>query len=455
MSNSTRRKFIKDVTMAASAVALMPTANALGSSKKKKEEPKVKLGFIGVGLRGQGHLQLALNRNDVEVVAICDPQQVMIDMSKELVSKANKPQPKVFQDGPYAYRKMLEMKEIDGVIISSPWEWHTIQCLDAMNAGKYVGCEVITGNTIEECWQLVHTSERTGMPLMMLENVCYRRDVLAVLNMVRQNVFGEIVHLQGGYQHDLRHIKFNDGTKRGQGVEFGAKAFSEAQWRTQHSLMRNGDLYPTHGVGPLAMMIDINRGNRFTELVSYSSKSRGLKDYVKKHAGYEHPNARLDYKLGDIVTTMIKCANGETILLQHDTNLPRPYSLGFRVQGTDGIWMDLNNSIHIEGKSPAHEWESADAWLEKYDHPLWKRYGADTEGAGHGGMDWFVIHAFVESIKNKTNTPQDVYDAVAWSAITPLSESSIRLGGETVEFPDFTQGQWMHRKNNFAINDQY
>jgi len=343
------------------------------------------------------------------------------------------------------------------VIIATPWEWHTVMCLDAMHAKKYVGCEVITGMTVEECWQLVHASEATGMPLMMLENVCYRRDVMAVLNMVRQNLFGEIVHLQGGYQHDLREVKFNDGKQPyGGGVEFGEKGFSEASWRTLHSVNRNGDLYPTHGIGPVAMMIDINRGNRLTELVSFSTKSKGLHEYIVKKGGANHPNANVNFKLGDVVTTMIKTANNETILLQHDTNLPRPYSLGFRVQGTKGIWMDVNNSIYIEGQSKkAHEWDEATEWLDKYDHPLWKKYGNDAAGAGHGGVDWFVLNGFVEAVKLKTNTPQDVYDAVTWSAITPLSETSIRLGGETVEFPDFTQGQWMYRKNTFATSDIY
>jgi predicted dehydrogenase len=284
------------------------------------------------------------------VVAICDVQQRMIDMSKELVKKSGKAMPQIIMDGPHGYKKLLGNKDIDAVVIATPWEWHTVMCLDSMNAGKYTACEVITGMTVEECWQLVHTSERTRMPLMMLENVCYRRDVMAVLNMVRQNVFGEVVHLQGGYQHDLREVKFNDGNKPyGGGAEFGEKAFSEAQWRTLHSVNRNGDLYPTHGIGPIASMININRGNRFTELVSYATKARGLHDYVVKTAGEDHPNAKVKFKLGDIVTTMIKCANEETILLQHDTNLPRPYSLGFRVQGTKGIWMDVNKSIYIEG----------------------------------------------------------------------------------------------------------
>ncbi len=449
--NTTRRDFIKTAAATGLGLTLLPS-----TIFSKDKDSKVRLGFIGVGLRGQSHLELALNRNDVEVVAICDVQQHMIDMSKGLIKKSGKPMPLVIMEGPYGYRKLLENKDIDAVIIATPWEWHTTMCLDSMNAKKYVGCEVITGMTVEECWELVHTSERTGMPLMMLENVCYRRDVMAVLNMVRQNVFGEIVHLQGGYQHDLRGVKFNGGIDDDGGLEFGEKAFSEAQWRTQHSVMRNGELYPTHGIGPVAMMIDINRGNRITELVSYSSKARGLHDYIVKKGGANHPNAKIEFKLGDLVTTMMKCANGETILLQHDTNLPRPYSLGFRVQGTNGLWMDVNNSIYIEGKSKTpHEWDNAQEWLDKYDHPLWKKYGNDAAGAGHGGMDWFVLNSFVESVKRKINTPQDVYDAVTWSAITPLSETSIRLGGETLDFPDFTQGKWMSRKNDFALKDDY
>ncbi len=450
---TTRRNFIKTSAAAGLGFSILP-ANVLMANNKAA---KVRVGFIGVGMRGQGHLELALKRNDTEVLAICDVQQRMIDMSLAIVTKSGRPKPQVILDGPHGYKKMLENKDIDAVIISTPWEWHTVMCLDAMNAKKYVGCEVITGMTLEECWQLVHTSERTGMPLMMLENVCYRRDVMAVLNMVRQNVFGELVHLQGGYQHDLREVKFNDGKNPyGGGAEFGEKGFSEAQWRTQHSVYRDGDLYPTHGIGPVAMMIDINRGNRFTQLVSYSTKAKGLHEHVVKLGGANHPNAKVNFKLGDVVTTMISTTNKETILLQHDTNLPRPYSLGFRVQGTKGIWMDVNKSIYIEGQSAKpHQWEDAKAWLDKYDHPLWKKYGSDASGAGHGGMDWFVLNGFIEAVKRKTNTPQDVYDAVTWSAITPLSESSIQLGGESVEFPDFTLGKWMYRKNEFALTDDY
>jgi predicted dehydrogenase len=315
----------------------------------------------------------------------------------------------------------------------------------------------VLGITLDDHWNVVKAAEKHKAHVMMLENVCYRRDVMAVLNMVRQGLFGELVHLQGGYQHDLREVKFNDGKQPyGGGVEFGEKGFSEARWRTNHSVHRNGDLYPTHGIGPLAHYININRGNRFTAISSFASKARGLHDYIVKKAGKDHPNAKVNFKLGDVVTTSIQCANGETILLQHDTNLPRPYSLGFRVQGTKGLWMDVAKGIYIEDlSSKPHQWDEAKLWLEKYDHPLWARWSQQTEGAGHGGMDFFVIHAFVESVKRRTATPMDVYDAAAWSAITPLSEISIEQGSQVLEFPDFTSGKWQNRKPVFALSDDY
>ena len=451
-TTTNRRNFIKTTAAAGIGLSIIPSGIVFGKDK----DTKVRLGFIGVGLRGQSHLELALKRTDVDVVAICDIQQRMIDMSLKLVTESGKPKPQVIMEGPQGYKKLLENKDIDAVVIATPWEWHSIMCLDSMNAKKYVGCEVNVGMTVEECWELVHTSERTGMPLMMLENVCYRRDVMAVLNMVRQNIFGELVHLQGGYQHDLREVKFNNGkTDGGKGAEFGEKGFSEAEWRTQHSVYRNGDLYPTHGVGPVAMMVDINRGNRFTQLVSYSSKARGLHNYIVKTGGAEHPNAKINFKLGDVVTTMISTLKGETILLQHDTDLPRPYSLGFRVQGTNGIWMDVNKSIYIEGKSLVHRWEPADAYLKEYDQPLRKKYENDASGAGHGGMDWFVMNAFIEAFKRREPMPLDVYDHASWAVITCLSEQSIAQGGEPQSFPDFTDGKWMTRKPIFAFAEQY
>ncbi|TAD86310.1 MAG: gfo/Idh/MocA family oxidoreductase [Bacteroidetes bacterium] len=448
-----RRQFLRQSTLLSAGAALAP---ALLWGRAPTAD-KVRIGLIGTGLRGQNHLELLLRRADVVVASLCDVDAGMLQTAQAMVANAKKPQPQVFTGSPTAYQSLLQAKNLDAVVIATPWEWHTPMILDALEAGiKYVGTEVVLGITLEDHWQVVHAAEKHKAQVMMLENVCYRRDVMAILNMVRQGVLGEMVHLQGGYQHDLRGVKFNDGkTPYDSGAEFGEKGYSEAKWRTHHSVHRNGDLYPTHGIGPLANLINLNRGNRMVALCAFGSKSRGLHQYVVQKGGAEHPNAKVTFKLGDVVTTQIRCAGGETILLQHDTNLPRPYSLGFRVQGTKGIWMDVNKSIYVEGQSKSHQWEEAKTWLEKYDHPLWKKYGSDAQGAGHGGMDFFVLHAFIESVKRGVPTPQDVYDAAAWSAITPLSEVSIETGNATVDFPDFTSGQWMYRKNDFALDDSY
>ena len=449
-----RKQFIKNTALTAASLALLPTTNLFAATVKEK----IKLVMIGTGLRGQNHLDLILRRSDVELIAICDIDDRMLSMAKEIITKSGKKMPQIFTGDAYAWKKMLELKDIDGVIIATPWEWHKEMIIGSLQAGiKYVGTEVILGITLQDHWDVVKAAEQHNAHVMMLENVCYRRDVMAALNMVRQGLFGELVHLQGGYQHDLREVKFNDGVNPyGHGVEFGDKGFSEAKWRTEHSVHRNGDLYPTHGIGPIAHYININRGNRFISLNSFASRSRGLHNHIIKGGGENHPNAKVNFKLGDIVTTQINCANGETILLQHDTNLPRPYSLGFRVQGTEGLWMDINKGIYLEGKSPkSHQWDDSKIWFDKYDHPLWAKWSKETEGAGHGGMDFFVIHSFVESLKRNTATPMDVYDAASWSAITPLSEISIEKGNENIEFPDFTGGKWMYRKPVFAFNDEY
>ncbi|MEI6586006.1 MAG: Gfo/Idh/MocA family oxidoreductase [Sediminibacterium sp.] len=449
-----RKEFVKTTGLVAAALA----ANKGSDLFARTNAQKVKLGIIGVGQRGRGHLANLLKRADVEIVAICDVDARCMNVAKELFTTAKKPLPKEYLGDDNIWQQMLQQQSLDAVIIATPWEWHKPMIIGSLDAGiKYVGSEVIIGISLEDHWEVVRAAEKHKAHVMMLENVCYRRDVMAVLNMVRQGLFGEIIHLQGGYQHDLRDVKFNDGNHvHGFGVEYGPKARSEARWRTEHAIHRNGDLYPTHGIGPLANYININRGNRFHSLCSFSTKSRGLHDYIVKKGGADHPNAKLNFKLGDIVTTSINCVNGETILLQHDTNLPRPYSLGFRVQGTEGLWMDVNNSIYIEDKSAKpHAWDEATQWLDKYDHPLWKRWSKESADAGHGGMDFFVLQAFVESIKQQLPTPLDVYDAATWSAISPLSEQSIALGNQTVEFPDFTGGQWMYRKPVFSFGDAY
>lgn len=448
-----RRKFIKKSAIVGAGITLLPN---LTYGLTNDNINKLRVGLIGVGLRGTNHLNNLLQRKDVTVAAICDIDPVRIKIAQGHLEKSKQPKPAIYGTNDLDYKNLLALKNIDAVIISTPWLWHARMAKDAMKAGKYTGVEVSAANTMEECWDLVNAHEETGTHLMILENVNYRRDILAVLNMVKQDVFGELVHFRCGYQHDLRFVKLNDGKSAyGKGVEFGEKGISESKWRTQHSVSRNADVYPTHGVGPMAIMCDINRGNRFSSITSNATKSIGLHNYIVKHGGKDHPNAKVKFKQGDVITSTIETTNGETIIVTHDCNLPRPYSLGFRVQGSNGLWEVDGNRMYIEGKSDPEKWDNADDWLQKYDHPLWKKYGEYAAGAGHGGMDFFVLHAFVESAKQNIAPPLDVYDAAAWSAITPLSELSIENNGEPQNFPDFTRGMWIKRKPYNWIKDTF
>ena len=453
MQTSTRRQFIRTAALTGAATSVFPSI----LTGAKPADPKVRLAFIGVGARGRSHVEQALYRDDVDITAICDPDPDAINRTNSLIAKAGRKAPVAYSKGDEAFREMLKRDDIDGVVIATPWEWHVPMAVATMQAGKYAGVEVSATVTLKESWDLVNAFEKTGSPCMILENVCYRRDVLAVLNMIRKGMFGEMLYAHCGYQHDLRNIKFNDGKSiGGVGAEFSAKGYSEAHWRTQHSVDRNGDLYPTHGLGPVAHWLNINRGNQFVRLTSMATKSRGLHKYVVDKGGADHPNAKVNFKLGDVVTTMLECANGENIMIIHDTNSPRPYSLGFRAQGTQGIWMDDNDMIYLEGTSPKpHNWEPFAAYQDKYDHPLWKRHAQTAENAGHGGIDFFVLRAFIESIKTKTAPPIDVYDAAVWSAVSPLSEQSIAGGSKAVDFPDFTRGKWKTNKPIFGLTDVY
>jgi len=443
-----RRNFLKQSATLLTAASLFP-----GSLLGQKANKKVRIGFIGVGLRGRNHVSNTLLFPEVAITAICDIDPAAIAATQKMLRDAGRKEAAVYGKTDLDFENMVKREDLDGVVIATPWEWHVPMALAAMNAGKYAGLEVSATVKTEESWALVDTYEKTGSHCMLLENVCYRRDVMAVMNMVRQGMFGEITHLQCGYQHDLRHVKFNNGKQAyGGGVEFGEKGFSEAKWRTQHSIDRNGDLYPTHGLGPVAEMININRGNQFLYLTSMASKGVGLHQYIVDNGGENHPNAKVKFKLGDVVQTMIKCANGETILITHDTNSPRPYSLGFRVQGSRGIWMDDGDQIYLEKVSKTNDqWEPDAAYMKKHDHPLWQKFEKIAEGAGHGGMDYFVIRDFIESVKNRTTPPIDVYDAAAWSVISPLSEESIAKGSAPIPIPDFTRGKWKTNKPIFAL----
>lgn len=456
-----RRKFLKQTALAGAGIAFLQSPLSVFAAE---QQTKVRIGMIAIGLRGQLHLSEMLKRDDVEVIAMADPDKQMMAMAQAIVKQFGKKAPVEYSNGKNDYKNLLKRDDIDAVIIASPWEWHLPQGIDAMNAGKIVGMEVCGAMKLQDCWDFVNVSEKTKMPIMPLENVCYRRDIMAVHNMVTKGMFGEVLHLQGGYQHDLRGVLFNDGiTPYNSGAEFGDKGYSEAKWRTQHYINRNGENYPTHSLGPAAVMIDINRGNRLTKLSSIATKSRGLNRYIINHpkGGVNHPNAKIKFKQGDIVTTQLQTANGETIVLTLDTSSPRPYNLGFRVQGTNGIWQDHHEGefdkgmIHIDQLSEKHVWDNPQKFMEAHDHPLWKRYEKDAVNSGHGGMDFFVDNVFIECIKRKVQFPLDVYDLATWYAVTPLSEKSIAEGGSLQNIPDFTRGKWTKRKPVFGLTSEY
>jgi predicted dehydrogenase len=454
-----RRKFIKATALSTAALSINQSVKAFAPVKKDK----VRIGIIGAGFRSHEHISNFLQRDDVAITAIADPQQRSIDEALKLFADYKRPLPTIYKNGDYDYKNLLQRSDVDAVVICTPWQWHSIQAIDAMKAGKIPGVEVCGAATVQECWDVVNTAEKTKIPVMIMENVCYRRDVMAVMHMVRKGMFGELLHCQGGYEHDLRGVLFNNGvTAYNSGVEFGKNAYSEAQWRTEHNRTRNGELYPTHGLGPVAVMLNVNRGNRITKLSSIATKARGLHKYIVEHpkGGANHANAKINFKCGDIVNTQLQCVNGETILLTHDVSSPRPYNLGFRVQGTEGLWQDYGWGKSNQGfiyfeklMEQKHRWADTEKWLTENDHPLWQRYGTVADGAGHGGMDFFVDNAFIECIKRGVDFPMDVYDYATWYSITPLSEKSIIEGGALQTVPDFTRGKWRIRDAVFGLGD--
>ena len=389
----------------------------------------VRVAVVGVSGRGRGLLGLLLGMPDVEVIGVSDLYEDRLARAKQDVIEKRGNTPMASTD----FRRLLEMKELDAVITPSSWTSPADVCIASMDAGKYAATEVGGATSVEQCWELVRTSERTKKPCMLLENCCYGREELTIFNMVKQGLFGELVHAEGGYQHDLRDEICNGRENR--------------HYRLANYSNRNGEVYPTHELGPIAKCLNINRGNRMLTLTATASKARGLHEWVKTHRGEEYDLFNRQFTMGDVVTTVIKCAHGETITLTHDTSLPRPYSRGNRIEGTKGIWMEDKYAVYLEGVSPkADVWDSLNNYYEKYEHPLWKWYRTEGVKGGHGGMDYLVLRAYVEAVKAGTQTPIDVYDTAAWMAVTCLSEDSVAMGSMPVAIPDFTNGKWFQRE---------
>lgn len=394
---------------------------------------KIKFGVIGLGHRGKGLLKVILmNMPTVEVTAVCDLYEDRVQEGIDIVKKAT---------GNAAYgttdaHELINRPDVEAVFIYSAWESHIPLAIECMKASKPVGVEVGGAYSVEQCWELVHTYEKTGTPIMLLENCCYDRRELMVLNMVRQGLFGEIVHCEGGYCHDLRD-EISEGEQN-------------RHYRLRNYLARNCENYPTHELGPIAKVLNINRGNRFVKLASFASKSAGLNEYINANMPENEKLKNAHFAQGDVVTTVITCAGGQTIRLTLDTTLPRYYSRQFTVRGTKGMYEEVTDSVYLDGDGKhfkwKEEWGNGKTYAEKYDHEIWKKYLSDGVQGGHGGIDWLVMNDFVDSLIENRPCPIDVYDMASWMCVSALSENSIALGGAPVDFPDFTNGAWLLNK---------
>ena len=449
MAGLDRRGFLKASMASVAAAALagcaakegvVATPKAAGKSVMDLVVPKmdeVRVGLIGVGERGVGFIHHFNNIDGARITAICDIDPLVIARAEKIMADYGQGQPAFYQQGKHAYRELLSREDVDIVVICTPWEWHHPMAKEAMLAGKHAFVEVPMGLTIEELWDLVDTSELTQRNCMMMENVCYGRDELMVLNMVRQGVFGDLLHGEAAYIHELRWQMKEMDRKTG-------------SWRTAYHAKINGNLYPTHGLGPVSQYMNINRGDRFDYLSSMSSPALGRAAYAKREFPADHPRNQLNYISGDMNTSLIKTVKGRTIMVQHDTTTPRPYSRHNLIQGTNGVFAGFPNRIALEngGRGSFHEWDEDMAyWYGKYDHPLWLRMGREAEqNGGHGGMDFLMCWRMIYCLRNGEPLDQDVYDGAAWSAVQPLSAQSVADRGNSKDFPDFTRGVWQTAK---------
>lgn len=392
----------------------------------------VRVAFLGLGGRGLSLLKGCLLRmhEDVEIVAVCDNFEDRTQAGKKAVMRSKRGNTPVASTN---YKDVIGLDEVDCVIIATSWEDHIKIAIDAMKLGKIVGMEVGGAYSLQDCYDLVQAYEETGSHCMLLENCNYGEYELMVLNMVKKGLFGEIVYCEGGYMHDLRS-EISDGEKN-------------RHYRLRNYISRNCENYPTHEIGPIAKVLKINNGNRFVNLTSFGSKSVGLKDFIKRKRSKNEKLLNTDFKQEDIITTVMRCHNGETITIFLDTTLPRFYSRKFTVRGTRGMYMEDGNIVYLDGMT--HNVRrllgNGKKYAKKYGHDLWSRKNKKYRRYGHGGMDWFVLRAFIETVKNGAYPPIDVYDTVTYMSITALSEISLEKGSETVEFPDFTNGKWRQK----------
>ena len=396
---------------------------------------KIKIGFIGLGPRGKGFLSMVARhfQEQAEVVAVCDVYPDRAEIGIETAKKENGQTPKAYVN----YEELLADKNVEMVVISAAWEAHIPLAIAAMRAGKITAMEVGGAYSLDDCWELVRTQEQTKMPFVFMENCCYGERELFVTNMVRNGALGEISYCHGSYCHDLRD-EICDGVKN-------------RHYRLRNYLSRNCDNYPTHQLGPIAKLLNVNRGNRLLTISTMASKSRGLSAFVQGKEEYAFLQDKT-FAQGDVVQSLIKCADGTLISLKLDTTLPRAYSREFSVSGTKGLYSELGDVCLVEGDGFNHHmnmseyYNTAKNYKEKYQSPLWRNITQEEKNAGHGGMDYLMFKDIITKVINGEEMPMDVYDAATWMSITCLSEASIAKGGAPVEIPDFTSGNWIMRE---------
>ncbi|WP_286745622.1 Gfo/Idh/MocA family oxidoreductase [Roseivirga sp. UBA1976] len=460
MSKLDRRNFLKKTSLSAAALA---TATAFTCcSEEEQTRPsgsqymgdfaapkldRVRIALIGVGARGSGHARDFASLEGTEIVAISDLYEDWAQRSADRCKEAGNGQRhqdiKLYHGSENGWKQMLEEVKPDAVIISTNWVNHAPMAIESMKKGAHAFVEVPMATTIEDMWAIVDTSEATGKHCMMMENVNYGRDELMFLNMCRQGLIGDILHGEASYIHELRFQM--EEQERGTG-----------SWRTHHYANRNGNLYPTHGLGPVAQYMNLARtDDNFGTMVSYSTPAMGRAKYAKANYAADHKWNQLEYKGGDLNTSIIKTELGRTIMVQWDETSPRPYSRLNLIQGTLGTLAGFPTRVALEGGVEGltdnhHQWaqgrEALAALYERYDHPLYKKLNESTKNSGHGGMDGIMRYRIVECLRTGTPLDQNVYEGCFWSAVGPLSEKSVAEGGMPQAFPDFTRGGWKETK---------
>ncbi|MBK7594430.1 MAG: Gfo/Idh/MocA family oxidoreductase [Gemmatimonadetes bacterium] len=438
-----RRDLLKAAGAASAAIAVSSTESHATPTPPPQTTPaaatmmgvpfarhaKVRVAIVGTGLRGSSVLGELLAVDGVQITALCDIVPAKVARAAKRVTDAGQPAPATYSNGERAFEELVKRDDIDIVYTATPWPWHTPVCLAAMKAGKHAATEVPAATSLAECWELVRTSEQTRKHCLMMENCCYDFNEMLVDTMVKKGLFGEIMYAEAAYIHDLRSILFEDR--------------DEGLWRRKPHTNRDGNFYPTHGLGPVSWYLDIHKGDRFDYLVSMSTPERGLSQWREAKVPKDSPKWQEKYTAGDINSSLIKTMRGKTILLQHCVTLPTPYDRLNSVRGTKGVFKDYPGRIYLDGQPGGESFKPVDGFKAEHTHPLWQRVGAIArQKGGHGGMDYIMAFRLVECMREGLPPDFDVYDAAAWSAPWPLSEASLAKGSAPMKFPDFSNGAW-------------